>query len=101
MQETLHELDVDAFGVKIDSVMVALGRYRKQLRARAIQSDSLITFGDDLLIAVGREDAPQPCTLYAAQADFERDAARAKRAASPPRPATTIRERNGQAGPAD
>ena len=93
MQEILHELDVDAFGVKIDTVMVALGRYRKQLRARAIQSDSLITFADDLLIAVGREDAPQPYTLYAAQADFERDAARAKRAASPPRPATTIRER--------
>jgi hypothetical protein len=84
MQEILHELDVDAFGVKIDTVMVALGRYRQQLRARAIQSDSLITFADDLLIAVGREDAPQPYTLYAARADFERDAARVKRAALPP-----------------
>lgn len=93
MQEILHELDVDAFGVKIDTVMVALGRYRQQLRARAIQSGSLITFADDLLIAVGREDAPQPYTLYAAQADFERDAARAKHAASPPRTTPTIRER--------
>ncbi|MEO8922161.1 MAG: hypothetical protein ABI330_04950 [Caldimonas sp.] len=93
MQEILHELDVDAFGVEIDTVMVALGRYRKQLRARAIQSRSLITFADDLLIAVGREDAPQPYTLYAAPADFERDAARAKRAASPPPATTTIRER--------
>lgn len=84
MQEVLHELDVDAFGVKTETVILALSRYRTALRARAVQSDSLITFADDLLIAVGREDARRPYTLYASEADHQRDVSRAAGASRPP-----------------
>lgn len=84
MQEVLHELDVDAFGVKTETVIMALSRYRTALRARALQSDSLITFADDLLIAVGREDGRRPYTLYASQADHQLDVARAARVQSRP-----------------
>ena len=84
MQQVLHELDVEAFGVKIETVILALSRYRSALRARALQSGQLITFADDLLIAVGRDDARRPYTLYAAQADHVRDLARAARVASRP-----------------